>query len=177
MDLLDFEAQPLYFDVPPPAEISDLIQEASERYGDPEAEALLLRAYFLAPRDYTVLVAVYRYYFYQRRLDDTRLVALRVLDQIAAEVGLPADWRQLDDAAVTTAAERSMTLTRFYLSTLKADGYLLMRMGRLEEAIERLEKLVDVDDVDRMGGRPLLELARKRIAEERPTPKLTLVSA
>ena len=49
MDLLDFEAQGLYFDVPDAAGVKEMIAAAAENYATGEAELPLLKAYFLAP--------------------------------------------------------------------------------------------------------------------------------
>jgi DNA-binding SARP family transcriptional activator len=56
-----------------------------------------------------------------------------------------------------------MSLMRFYLYVLKGSGYLLMRMGRVDEALERLEKLVALDTSDRIGAQALVELARNAL--------------
>ena len=87
MDLLDFSDCELYFDVPMPAAAEQLLAQASAEYGDPSAETALLRAHLLAPENLTVLVGLYRYYFYQHRLDD-------------------AD-REFGDALARTAADHS----------------------------------------------------------------------
>ena len=70
MDLLQFDQTTLYYVDPLPAGIEPLLLDAAACYGEAQAEALLLRAYFLAPEQLVVLVALYRYYFYQHRLDD-----------------------------------------------------------------------------------------------------------
>ena len=48
MDLLDFEAQGLYFENKDTPEVENMIAIASENYASGEAELPLLRAYFLA---------------------------------------------------------------------------------------------------------------------------------
>ena len=47
MDLLSFDAEPLFFDTPPADEVVQLLQQAAENYGDEQAEADLQRAYHL----------------------------------------------------------------------------------------------------------------------------------
>ena len=70
MDLLDFEAQGLYFEQPDVAGVEELIATASENYADGDAELSLLQAYFLAPESLNVLIALNRFYYYQHRLED-----------------------------------------------------------------------------------------------------------
>ncbi|HLY96123.1 MAG TPA: hypothetical protein VKO66_02840, partial [Sideroxyarcus sp.] len=65
MDLLDFETAELYFDEPLTPEVARLIVAAADNYGSDEGELMLLRANFMAPQHLMVLVALYRYYFYQ----------------------------------------------------------------------------------------------------------------
>jgi hypothetical protein len=71
MDLLDFDPEPLYFDDPLAPEVDALLRAAAESYGEGQAEPHLMRAYFLAPRQPTVLVALYRYFYYRHRLTET----------------------------------------------------------------------------------------------------------
>ena len=70
MDLLDFDPEPLYFDDPLPPEVEALLRAAADGYAEDEAEAHLMRAYFLAPEQLTVLVALYRYFYYRHALDE-----------------------------------------------------------------------------------------------------------
>ena len=67
MDLLDFTGEDMYFDHPPPAEVDELIAAAAEQYGTDAAEHSLMRAYFLAPEHLSVLVALYRFFYYRQR--------------------------------------------------------------------------------------------------------------
>ena len=70
MDLLDFEAQGLYFEQDDVAGVKELLAQAAEEYSSGLAEMPLLRAYFLAPESLNVLVALNRFYYYQHRLED-----------------------------------------------------------------------------------------------------------
>ena len=94
-DLLAFEDAQLYFDEPQSAAIDALLGEAAAEYGRPAAEHALMRAYFLAPRQLAVLVALYRYYYYQHRLEDALLVAERAMDVAGERLALVNDWRGL----------------------------------------------------------------------------------
>lgn len=159
MDLLHFDPQPLYFEEPLPEGVHELIEDAGRHYGQPEAEALLDRAAALAPDHLVVLVARYRYYFYQHRLTDAQAVVWHAIAVSGAPLGLPADGRHLAPDAVAAAARRSMTRTRFYLSSIKAAAYVKMRRGEIPAAIALLQTLVAIDDADRLGGKVLLDIA------------------
>jgi hypothetical protein len=166
MDLMDFEQAVLYFDDPIAPEVDRLITAAGAGYGSPGTESLLLRAYFLAPSQLVVLVALYRYYFYEHRLDDALVVADRTLEAAAHRLNLPGRWQQLHPDQLGHAAMRSISLLRFYLMVLKAAGYINLRLGRAAEGEAMLEKLTDLDSHDRLGGKRLLDVYRNALLEE-----------
>jgi hypothetical protein len=166
MDLMDFDQAALYFDDPIAPEVERLIAAAGAGYGSKAAESLLLRAYFLAPGQLMVLVALYRYYFYQHRLADALIVADRTLAVAGERLNLPAAWRQLHAEQLGYAAMRSIGLLRFYLMVLKAAGYINLRLGRAAEGEAMLEKLIELDSHDRLGGKLLLDVYRNALLEE-----------
>jgi tetratricopeptide (TPR) repeat protein len=169
MDLLDFTGEEMYFDHPPPAEVDALIAAAADQYGTDAAEHSLMRAYFLAPEHLTVLVALYRFFYYRQRYADALTVADRAIALAARELGLDPDWRAIDADALNQAATESMVLTRFLLLALKGAGFLLMRMERPAHALERLEKAAAIDDSDRLGLRDLLDWARRAATKDEVT--------
>jgi tetratricopeptide (TPR) repeat protein len=156
MDLLDFCDCDLYFEAPLPERVGELIAEASDRYGEPAAETALLRAYLIAPDNLSVLVGLYRYYYYQHRLDDALQVAERAMQLSGRNLGLPDDWQCLDEGWLARAASRSFGLLRFYLMALKAGGIVLLRLGRIAESRGRLNKLSSLDSRDQLGAGKLL---------------------
>lgn len=157
MDLLDFDGRNLYFDEPLPAVVEALLHQAAAAYGAGGAELPLLRAHLLAPRNLTVLVALYRFYFYQHRLEDALLVAERACRAAGEPIGFPADWARLSMAHLQVAVARSMGSVRFYLLALKAAGLLCLRLGRAAEGRERLRKVRSMDAPDRLGAGALLQ--------------------
>lgn len=164
MDLMDFDQSGLYFDEPVAGEVEQLIVEAGAEYGEQGAEALLHKAYFLAPESLMVLVALYRYYFYQHRLDDALLVAARAMAIVGQRLDFPDDWQRLHPGFLGQAVLRSIGLLRFYLHVLKAAGYINLRLGRIGEGRAMLEKLIEMDSHDRMGGKALLDTVVAAVA-------------
>lgn len=165
MDLLDFEGGQLYFDEPIEPAAQDAINEAADCYGEPAAEHKLLHAYFLEPEHPLVLVALYRYLYYQHRHADALRVADRVIGLFAKRLGFPEDWNELDRPRFENGVLVSMTMLRFYMLALKGAGYLELRLGRFESALERLQKVVDLDERDRLGAKELLDVARESLNE------------
>lgn len=164
MDLLDFDQATLYFDEPVAAEVQRLVAEAGAAYGQSEAEPRLHAAYFLAPESLLVLVALYRYYFYQHRLETALTVADRALAVAGRRLGFPDQWQRLHPGYLGPAVLKSMGLLRFYLHVLKAAGYLKLRLGRIEEGRAQLAKLVELDSHDRLGGKALLQMVTDAVA-------------
>jgi len=162
MDLLDFEAQGLYFEQPDVAGVKELIATAAENYASGDAELPLLQAYFLAPESLNVLVALNRFYYYQHRLEEALAATTKALVVIRPSIAFPEDWRDLQPSHITGASADSLTNVRLYLFTLKAIGFLNMRLERLDLSQAIFEKLVELDSKDRIGAQGLLELVIKR---------------
>lgn len=159
MDLMDFEGENLYFEETVLPEVAALIQTAGVLYGEGEAEQPLLEALRLAPESLNVLVAVYRFYYYQHRLEDALGVARRALSVTARHLGIPLDWELLGAEHVSQGGSASMALLRFHLLSLKAEAYLLLRLGRKDEGRAILTKLLELDSNNRLGAKQLLDVA------------------
>lgn len=145
--------------LPPAAE--EQLRLAGLVYADDHrAREHLRRAQALAPDHAAVLIAQYRFYFYKGRLADALAVAQDCLGRAATALGLDADWRRVrpDDAPF---AGYDAILARFYLFTLKAWGYLQMRLGRLEEGRAAITKLRELDPEDKLGGKVLLDVCER----------------
>ncbi len=166
IDLLEFDSEELYFEETIDGEARQCLDQASERYGTEQAEEALMRAYFLEPEHPMVLVALYRFYYYQHRLQDSLRVAERVLKVIGKRLEFPEDWRDLTEMRLGSGVMISMTLIRFYMLALKGAGFLELRLGDYKSALERLEKVVELDSKDRLGARALLEVAREALDKE-----------
>ena len=158
MDLLDFTDCKLYFEDPLPPRAVNLLSAAADAYGEPEAELCLLRAHLLAPENLTILVGLYRFYFYQHRLEDALQIAERAMHLAARHLSLPPDWRQIDEHSLAIAAACSFGLLRFYLIAMKASCVVLLRLRRIGEARQRLERLGTFDTRDQLGAARLLEV-------------------
>ena len=162
MDLLDFEAQGLYFDTKDAPEVEQMLSTAAENYADGSAELPLLRAYFLAPTSLNVLVALNRFYYYQHRLEDALAATTKALAVIRPLIAFPEDWRDLQNHHISETPANLLTQVRLYLFTLKAIGFLNMRLELLDVSKTIFEKLVLLDSKDRIGAQGLLELVIKR---------------
>lgn len=162
MDLLDFQAQDLYFEQPDVDGVAQLLAIASSSYGTDEAEPALLQAYALAPQSLNVLVALNRFYYYQHRLDEALAISEQALAIIKKPLDFPDDWQAVELEHITKAHASQLTQIRLYLFTLKSIGFLNMRLERLPLSIAIFEKLISLDDCNRLGAVDLLALAKER---------------
>lgn len=156
MDLLSFDAEPLFFDDPPSEEVVQLLQQAAENYDDGQAEADLQRAYHLAPDHLMVLVALFRYHVYQQHFSEAIHISQQAREVIRQKLDLPHDWRTLREAQLSSGHEKNIVMVRFYLLCLKGEAYLYARLGELEKGVALLEKIIEVDSKDHLGATALL---------------------
>lgn len=163
MDLLEFEANDLYFQEEDSRDVQALIKFAADLYAGGEAELPLLKAYLRAPESLNVLVALNRFYYYQHRLDEALLISEKALGLIRRGIDFPEDWRQLELQHISAAPKDSLTRIRLYLFTLKSIGFLNMRLEKLDLSRSIFEKLVTLDERDRIGAQGLLALVEKRL--------------
>ncbi len=167
MDLLDFEAQDLYFEQEEPAAVTELLKQASGDYAEGEAELPLLKAYFLAPQSLNVLVALNRFYYHQHRLEEALTATEKALQIVRAQLNFPQQWQDLSLELMAAVPTEQLTQLRLYLFSLKSSGFLNMRLLRLDLSQQIFEKLVELDNKDRIGAAGLLELVKNRKAEAR----------
>ncbi len=128
--------------------------------GDEGALEMLLRARALAPTHPAPLIAHYRFHFYANRLPEARVVALDAIALAAGQLGLPADWREVQPLVAwgpgRLAELRAHAVApRFYLFALKGYAYLSLRLGEAEEGAAVLALLEQLDPTDSLGHRVL----------------------
>lgn len=161
MDFLEFNDDALYFDEPLSPEQEMLLKRASECYPEPDAERLLDDLYRAKPESLTVLVALYRFYYYQHRYEDALDIAEQALTVSASNMELKVGWERISEKHLGTGVFVSMGLIRFYMLALKGSAYLLLRLGRIDEAMLRLKKIAELDPNDQFGAEFLFRMAEK----------------
>jgi len=157
MDLQDFDAQALYFENPMSEEVEGLLLSASDAYAEGRAEPLLLQAFMLEPGNLTVLVAMYRFYYYQHRYRDAIDIAHQAMGVVAPSIYFPGEWAAISTDNLANGVMQSFTLVRFYLLALKGAAYLHLRLGEIEDGVRMLNKVIELDAQDRLGARGLLQ--------------------
>lgn len=170
MDLQDFDSSALYFDEVLPVGVARLLTRAAQHYPHAVAEAALLKAWQQAPDNLSVLVGLYRFYYYQRRYQDALGIAARVMSCVAPQLGLPALWRDIRTQHLAGAARNGIALLRFYLLALKGAGYLCLRLDLFEQGKAMLAKVVELDEENRLGAQLLLDVLAANDAKVLPFP-------
>ncbi len=139
-----------------PAEAAQQLRLAALSYAhDDAAERHLQNARAIAPQHAAVLIGLYRFYFYKGRLSEALVISEVCLKKAARDNGLAGDWHDVrsGDAVFGDYGAR---LPRFYLFTLKAYGYLQMRLGNTNEGLAAVTKLLELDPTDKIGANVLL---------------------
>lgn len=134
-----------------PAVVDGRLLEAARSYTNTSrAESLLLDAHKLDPECLPVYFALYKFYFYRRRLADAEQVVTAALRTAARQAGIAADWSALSPRSAVWSDTNSPA--HFYLFSLKALAFIRLRLGRLVEAQELLTKLSELDSADGVGA-------------------------
>jgi len=148
-----------------PLALQQLLKTSLDVHEDwQRAEQLLLATRELLPERLEILVALYKMYAYSNRFAASLALIDEVLGRAAAQGGFPAVWQQLEQgSAAWTEAQGAV---RFYLYSMKARGFVLLRQGEVEQAYAILSKLHDLDPKDQVGGSVVLDIAERLLEQD-----------
>jgi len=143
-----------------PNEVNNLLQAAVAASSvDPSrAENLFLQAQSLDSHCLQTYFALYKFYFFQKRLVDAERIVLAGLEEAAKQGGFPNDYRRL----VQNRPEWNLYAndsTLFYLYTLKALAFIKLRLGFTTDAQLVLSHLQQLDPKDLSGASVIMDLA------------------
>ncbi|MBU2833215.1 hypothetical protein [Acidithiobacillus ferriphilus] len=111
----------------------------------------LLRQHLLTDPDYLpAYFAMYKLLFRQSRLAEAEEIARTALASGARLGGFPPNWRHLAPDTADWSVIHSPA--HFYLFTLKALSFILLRRKRLDECREILKKIGELDPHDLVGA-------------------------
>jgi hypothetical protein len=102
--------------------------------------------------------ALYKFYFFQKRLLDAERIVLAGLEESARQGGFPNDYQKLAGNLQRWnlyANECSL----FYLYTMKALAFIRLRLGLTLEAQLILSTLQQLDPKDLSGASVIMDLA------------------
>ncbi len=121
-----------------------------------EAQGYLEEAVSRWPSEVPVLIACYKFFFYKGMLSKALVHAYTLKGQSARRMGFPEDFREV--RAHHANFDDYDKDPRFYLFTLKAIGYILLRLKRFDEGKEYVSKVLELDPGDKMGASILMRL-------------------
>ncbi|WP_347987933.1 hypothetical protein [Methylomonas sp. AM2-LC] len=144
-----------------PEAVNNLLQAGvlANHADRPRAEQLFKQAQQLDNNCLQTYFALYKFYFYQGRLQEAENQVLAGLEVAAKQAGLPGEYRLL--ALEVNCWDMYASETRlFYLYTLKALAFIKLRQQHTSEAQQILTLLREIDPEDRCGGSVIMQLAQ-----------------
>ena len=143
-----------------PAEVNNLLQAAvaASSVDQSQAEKLFLQAQMLDSHCLQTYFALYKFYFFQKRLVDAERIVLAGLEESAKQGGFPSDYLQLVGNLQKWnlyANESSL----FYLYILKALAFIKLRLGHTLDAQVVLAHIQLLDPEDLSGASVIMALA------------------
>ena len=160
MSSVSFVEERVLFSPNIPAEVNNLLQAAvaASSVNQSQAEALFLAAQKLDSHCLQTYFALYKFYFFQKRLIDAERIVFAGLEESARQGGFPNDYRQLVQYRQKWNLYANEG-TLFYLYTLKALAFIKLRQGYTDEAQLVLTHLQLLDPEDLSGASVIMDLA------------------
>ncbi|MDD4915495.1 MAG: hypothetical protein PHW13_10740 [Methylococcales bacterium] len=144
-----------------PEAVNNLLQAAvvANHVDRPRAEQLFKQAQALDGACLQTHFALYKFYFYQGRLQEAEREVMTGLAAASSQGLFPDDYRQL--AAEPEKWDMyASDITLFYLYTLKALAFIKLRRQQVEESQTILDLLRVLDPEDRIGSSVIMQLAQ-----------------
>ena len=132
-----------WYDIP--EDVKHLLVLASEHWEDTErSQQYMNDALAIAEDNIDVLVGAYRYFFYKSNPTMALTIAQKVLNKIQKAENLPENWEELKPILINRKDD-SDTI-RMYINAYAATGFVLAKLGKLEEAKEVTERVKEIDE-------------------------------
>jgi tetratricopeptide (TPR) repeat protein len=124
-------------------EVKLLFALSAECWSDrAQAEEYMNQALEKAGDDPDVWIAAYRLFFYSNNPTMAFQVAEKILNRVRVAENLPQDWATLKPILLERKDEDSI---RLFLNAYAASGYLLAKMGELEQAKTVTQRIKEID--------------------------------
>lgn len=120
-------------------------------------EALLLEGLRRWAEEPDAHIGLYKFYFFHARYREAEIAVWRALHSAASSGGFRRNYRRLQRADADW--QQRAGAERLYLFSLKALGLIRLRRGRVRDARRVLEKLLELDPFDEIGGAAFLQIA------------------
>lgn len=150
-----------------PKEVNRLLQMAVAASHSEKtlAEKLFNQAIETDPSCLQTYFALYKFYFYQGRLQEAEREVLAALEQAAHQGRFPADYQRLaQQSSLWDMYADEVSL--FYLYSLKALAFIKLRRHYYADAAEILAAIEILDPEDRSGASVIMQLAEALRADQ-----------
>lgn len=157
-EVLLFAPERAFFSDNTPQKLRYLLNHALCAATPDGVEALLLEARRRWPQEPDAHIGLYKFYFVSRRYQEAEAAVWMALREAAGVAGFDRNYRRLHAASADWS--RRQGGERLYLFSLKALGVIRLRRAKVDMARCVLEKLLELDPVDEIGGGAFLQIAR-----------------
>lgn len=157
-EVLLFAGDRAFFSERTPHKLRYLLNHALCAATPDGVEALLLEARRRWPEEPDAHIGLYKFYFVRARYQDAEAAVWAALRAAAAVAGFDRNYRRLHPDSADWSQRQGGE--RLYLFSLKALGVIRLRRAKVAMARCVLEKLLELDPVDEIGGGAFLQIAR-----------------
>jgi hypothetical protein len=141
------------------------LQRAASLISSREASSeALIQAEQIAPEQIEVLIARYKFHFYQGETEIAEDLVLKALALAAQQGNFNQDWYQLDANSADWQYPRGAG--RFFLYSLKALAFIRLRQDKPGEAESILQALSRIDPDDQVGANVIRDLLDAVVEEQ-----------
>ncbi|HAC62848.1 MAG TPA: hypothetical protein DCF68_04755 [Cyanothece sp. UBA12306] len=145
-------------------DVKQLLVLASDNWENTDlAEQYINEALAKGKDNLDVLVGSYRFFFYKNKPQIVLTIAKKVLNIITETENLPLEWEQLKPILVSRQQEESI---RLYLNAYAAQGFVLAKIGQLEEAKLITERVKEIDTNRESCATTVFEVLTQSSSEE-----------
>ncbi len=153
-----------FFSSHAPQPLRYLLHSATLSENATQTETLLLEARSRWPFESDAHIALYKFYFVTGRYIEAERTVWRSLCAAATCAKITRNYRRLSAHSADWKTREGPT--RWYLFNLKALGVVRLRRERAYEAQRVLQKLLELDPNDEIGGGAFLQIARAVTGED-----------
>lgn len=143
-----------------PAEVNRLLQMAvaASHSEKPLAEKLFKQAQQTDRSCLQTYFALYKFYFYQSRLQEAEREVIAALEEAARQGGFPGDYQLLARQPELWDMYAS-EIPLFFLYSLKALAFIKLRQQKVQESSVILSAMKILDPEDRSGASVIMQLS------------------
>lgn len=147
-----------------PTDVKDLLMQAVEQWEDTtQSEQYIYQALEKSGENYDVLIGVYRYFFYKNKPAMALKIAEMVLNKIKIEEQLPDSWEDQKPRLIQDQEQPKIIL---YLNAYAATGYILARLGQIEQAKQITEQVKEIDTQRQSSATTVFEVLTRPSEED-----------